>query len=298
VRTTTYETPLARAGKLVGAGVARGLNVALGRRRTAGRLGILYYHRVAEVPRAGSVPPLNVIPARFREQLEGLLDRGFRFARLRDVVDDVDGGVPIPPRTVVVTFDDGYDSVFWNAWPVLEELGVPATVFVATAFLGRTEPFPFDPWALEHRSIVPGETWLPMPWERCAEMARSALVDVGTHTHTHGNFRGQPEAFADDVHTSMDVIEEHLGTRPQLFSFPYGSVRSGFAGPDLARAAASLGLRCALTTEIRLIGRDDSPMAWGRLEAGGTDSSGTLAAKLDGWYEWMGRARDLYHAVR
>jgi peptidoglycan/xylan/chitin deacetylase (PgdA/CDA1 family) len=296
-RTTSYERRLGRAGKAIGASVARGLDRAFGS-RAGGRFGILYYHRVGADIAATPVAPMNVTPPRFREQLSGLLDRGYHFASLQAVLDKTERGEPIPPKTVVVTFDDGYRSVYRNAWYVLRELEIPATVFLATAYIGSVDPFPFDPWGRDHRSTAASEGWLPLTWDQCAEMARSDLIDFGTHTHTHEDFRSRPDELAVDLRTSIEVMEERLGERPRLFSFPFGTVRSGFASAELATEARALSLRCALTTEIQLVDPAESPFTWGRFEAVGADSSAALAAKLDGWYEWMAKARALYQGLR
>src|ERR1700685_2065782 len=90
--------------------------------RAAGRPGILTYHRVAtRVP--GFQPPLhNVEPRRFAEQLAGLVARGFQFIPLRRLLAAAERGETLPARCVVITFDDGFGSVFTEAWPVLKRM--------------------------------------------------------------------------------------------------------------------------------------------------------------------------------
>ena len=291
-----YESSVARAGKTAGAQVARILHAAFGG-RARGRAGILCFHRVSH-PVDGTAPPLNVPPDRFREQLGGLSRRGYRFVGLRALVDLAERGEPVPPKSVVITFDDGYANVRDHAWPVLEDLRIPATIFLASAFIDSGRPFPFDPWAVEREEGDVEAAWLPLSWSQCREMQSSDLITVGTHTHTHRNFRGRPAEFEDDLRTSIEMIAERMGRRPDLFSFPFGGVTQGFAGPDLAAVAERLGLRCGLTTEIELVDPSVSPFRWGRIEASAHDSGATLAAKLEGWYAWMGRGRDWYRMAR
>jgi peptidoglycan/xylan/chitin deacetylase (PgdA/CDA1 family) len=286
----------ADVGKAVGGRIAQVLDAAFGS-RAEDRFGILYYHRIADTTPGVPTPTLNVDPARFRAQLSGLRDRGFRFSTVGEVLDGIDAGAPPPRRTVIVTFDDGYEGVWQYAWPVLRELGIRATLFVASAFPDSEEPFPFDPWALAHASTVAPSAWMPLSWGRCAEMVTSGELEIGTHTHTHADFRRRPEDLRDDIRTSVRTIRERVGVTTTLFSFPFGNVRTGFASAELTAAASDAGMRCGLTTTMDLVRRGADPFTWGRFEAAGSDTPATLAAKLDGWYAWMEGGRRLFRTV-
>ena len=192
---------VADAGKWLGGRVALGLDAVLGPRPADGRFGILLYDRVAAAPDGLERPTMNVLPDRFAGQLEHLLAAGYRFLPVGAVVDRARAGRPLPARLAVLTFDDGYLNLYRNVWPVLRRLEVPATVFVATAFLDSQEPFPFDDWGRRHRGQAPPVAWQPLGWSQCREMEASGLVEIGSHTHTHRNFRGRPEAFAADLDT-------------------------------------------------------------------------------------------------
>src|SRR5215468_1230629 len=78
--------------------------------RSRGDVGILMYHRITECCPDVSIPTWNVTPNRFRRQLCGLLARGFRPWPLLKVLAHGRQGLPVPPRTFVVTFDDGYEN--------------------------------------------------------------------------------------------------------------------------------------------------------------------------------------------
>ena len=286
----------ADAGKWAGGRIALLLDAAFGA-RSDGALGILLYHRVAEVDGGVEPPTMNVAPARFRGQVERLLDAGYRFLPVGEVVGHALAGEPLPARLAVLTFDDGYLNFYLNVWPVLAELAVPATVFVTTAYLDSPAPFPFDDWGRRHQERLSAVAWKPLTWAQCQEMAASGLVEIGSHTHTHRNFRGRPDAFAEDLTTSLRLLEQQLGPGRRTFSFPFGSVRRGFAGPELAEAARSCGVTCSLTTEIGLVDPRTSPFTWGRLEVAAHDSGAVVAAKLDGWYAWMGATREAFRAV-
>src|SRR5688500_1722481 len=96
------------------------LHATLGGRSAAA--GILVYHRVT--PRVGGLPEpsMNVTPAQFRRQLAGLRGRGYRFRSLPEVLRRRRVGAPLEPRTVIVTFDDGFESVYLHAGVEVDRL--------------------------------------------------------------------------------------------------------------------------------------------------------------------------------
>jgi peptidoglycan/xylan/chitin deacetylase (PgdA/CDA1 family) len=277
----TSDPPAPRARRLLkevgrrAAGVGgAGLSRLLGSRAGAS-FGILAYHRVAPRPERGPAPTWNVTPRRFRAQLEGLLAEGYRPLPLGRLL----ARGPLPRRAFAVTFDDGYECVHRHAWPVLRDLGVPATVFLATAYLDGREPFPFDDWAQAGSPRVEPASWRPLSTAQCAEMLAGGLVELGSHTHTHGAFRGRPEALAGDLAASLTVLRGRFGLKQVTFAFPYG-----VAGPALAAAARRAGVLCGLTTEPALVRPGSDPFAWGRFGVEDADGAGALAARLDGWF--------------
>jgi peptidoglycan/xylan/chitin deacetylase (PgdA/CDA1 family) len=255
-----------------------------------GMVGILLYHRITERRRGMPEPTWNVTPDRFRCQLEGLLARGFVAWPLRRVLDHGARGLPVPPRTFVLTFDDGYENVYRHAWPVLCRLGVPATVFLATAFLDRGVPFPFDDWSAAGSDQVPPDAWRPLTTDQCREMAAGGLVELGAHTHTHVDFRGRPAALAQDLSRCVGIIRERFGLSDVTFAYPFGS-----SDPGLAAVARQAGLRCGLTVEPELVDPRSDPFAWGRFGVNQADTAATVAVRLDGWY---GVARRLWRRLR
>ena len=263
----------------------------VGGRRGAPGFGILLYHRVAKTVAGAPPPSWNVTPDRFRAQIEGLLAAGYRIWPLRRMIDCVESGRAVPEKVTAITFDDGYQNNYLHAWPVLDELSVPATIFVATAYIGSSAPFPFDDWGGQWHAEAPAESWRPLKWGECRAMEASGVVEIGSHTHTHRDFRGDAAAFRNDLERSVLEIGDHLGPRAPLFAFPYGAPEVGFATSDDRHAAQSAGVRCALTTAGALVRRGASPFEWGRFEVTGTDTAATLEAKLAGWYDWVSSAK-------
>lgn len=280
-------------GKRTAGWVGTGLNRFLGRRDVES-LGIILYHRVAPNVRDVPKPTINVTPDRFREQLSGLLARGFSFWPLRKVLASGAKGTLLPPRTVAVTFDDGFENVYTNAWPVLRELNVPATVFVNTAYLDSRDPFPFDPWGVIYRDHVPAESYRPLTSAQCEEMTREGPVELGAHTHTHEDFRGRPDDFRKDLQTSLDILRSRFGQREVTFAFPFGKPSLGFTDRELTQVVRESGAICALTTEDVLVDPLSDPFRWGRFNVYDWDSSATLAAKLEGWYTWAPKTQEWF----
>jgi peptidoglycan/xylan/chitin deacetylase (PgdA/CDA1 family) len=259
------------------------LNTCLGPREKLA-FGILMYHRVCEEPDGHPRPTWNVTPERFEQQLKGLLARGWQAWPLRQALSCVERNLPIPRKTFVVTFDDGYANNLIHAAPVLTKLHVPATLFLATAYLDSKQPFPSDDWPVAGQPGVPSETWRPLTTEECRRLTANGLVELGAHTHTHADFRNQPDALAADLAENLAVLHERFGVESPPFAFPYGTKATGFATPELAAAARETGVVACLTTDSDLVRPGDSPFDWGRFTAHHFDSAGSLAAKLGGWH--------------
>jgi peptidoglycan/xylan/chitin deacetylase (PgdA/CDA1 family) len=267
---------------------------ALGNRHQAA-FGILVYHRVTQ-PTAGiPVPTNNVTPHTFRRQLAGLLRRGYQAWPLRKALEYHRQGRPIPRETFVVTFDDGYASVYQHAVPILRELQIPATVFVATAYLDAEWPFPFDDWSANVRPEVHPLSWRPLSTRECAEMIADGLIDLGTHTHWHADFRGRPALLYRDLLTSLAVLRARFGVKDATFAFPFGNKERGFCAPELSAAAQGSGVLCSLTTEQELVTPQQPPFDWGRFTVTSCDTAATLVARLSGWYTLF---RDLWRRLR
>lgn len=132
---------------------------------------ILCYHRVG-----AAVSRMEIAPARFEAQMQWLADAGYRVVSLAEVAEFLAGRRALPPRSVAITFDDGYQSVFRHAYPVLQRLGYPATLFVYTDFLGSRD------------AVTPAQL---------RQMAASGLVDVQAHSKSHANLTERLEGETD-----------------------------------------------------------------------------------------------------
>jgi peptidoglycan/xylan/chitin deacetylase (PgdA/CDA1 family) len=261
--------------------------------RAANDIGVLLYHRLADRVSGLAEPTINVTPSQFCQQLSGLQQRGYQFWPLSRILDEVEAGrSSLPAQVAVLTFDDGHQSVFTEGFPILRELQIPATIFVNTAFLDSTDPFPFDRWGLQYREKLPGAAYRPLQWSQCQEMLDSGLIELGAHTHTHGDFRGRPADFQDDLQQSIDILRERLGVQRPSFAFPFGRRSLGYVSEELIAAARRTCVRCALTTDVALVSANSDPFGWGRFNIYDWDTPATITARLRGWYAWAPRFQD------
>ena len=117
----------------------------------------------------------------------GLQRRGYTIRPLAEMLRLRRLGLPLPARTVVLTFDDGFASVHRYAWPILRELQAPATIFLCTAYLDSEAPFPFDPWAAAYCRQAPPDSWRPLRLVECRDMLASGLNRLCClHAHAPG----------------------------------------------------------------------------------------------------------------
>ncbi len=266
--------------------------------RTDLSVGILTYHRVVPHPPGVAKPTYNVRPEQFRAQIAGLLARGFHVWPLRRVIEYGRSGLAIPDKTVVITFDDGYECVYRHAWPVLRELGAHATVFLSTQYLDSDRPFPFDPWARRLQPCLPAEAYRPLSSSQCDEMVNSGVIELGSHTHSHSDFRRRPAALRADIELSLDILRSRFGCAEATFALPFGRRSEGFVSDELVAATRSAGVICSLSADGALVDPAADPFSWGRFAAYDWDTSATLAAKLEGRYGWVERLRRWAHRSR
>jgi len=169
---------------------------------------ILCYHRLGTTGGKMAVSPAN-----FAAQMEWLAKNDYRVVKLSQLTGYLEGREPLPPKAVVVTFDDGYESVYKFAYPVLRKLGLPATMFVYTDFVGAG-----------------GDA---VSWPQLAEMQASGLMDIQAHSKSHRNLIERTAGENDerykrnlDSETAgpRDLIEQKLNTKDQVrhYAYPYG----------------------------------------------------------------------------
>ncbi|NNF56193.1 MAG: polysaccharide deacetylase family protein [Acidimicrobiales bacterium] len=262
--------------------------------RNSERVGVLMYHRTAPTTSVDANDQLNVPPGQFRAHLLGLQELGYNFIGIDQLINWLNGTTELPDNSVHVTFDDGYACTAQFAAPILQELDIPATVFVNTAFTGDSDAFPFDPNRSRYGDAgVDPVNYRPMSSNELHGLIADSTITIGAHSHSHSNFVEHPEDFDEDIMLNTKILREDYGLESIPFAFPYGVVRLGYAGGELSRRISVLNVTCAFSTEPELIDRSDDRYCLGRFSAYPFDTPRTLAAKLNGWLGWISGARQL-----
>ena len=190
----------------------------------AGSAVIFTYHHVAEdTPESTSVKPDT-----FRAHLEHLEENDFHVWDLPRLLDALQNGDAIPDKTVALTFDDAYQSVYDEVFPLMQERDWPFTVFVATD-------------AVDRHAIY-------MDWDELQELD-DAGVTIANHSVSHGHMaRPRPDEDRDDwlqrmegeIVEAQDILEDKLDEPPRIFAWPYGE--SSPATRELLRELDFVGL--------------------------------------------------------
>jgi peptidoglycan/xylan/chitin deacetylase (PgdA/CDA1 family) len=223
---------------------------------------VLMYHRVRDT---SPFDQLSVSLSRFEEQM-AYLAAHCRLLCLDDALDELAAGNPL--AGVVVTFDDGYLDNLTNALPIMKRHGIPATVFVTSAFCDQAKSHP------RYRD----EPRLHMNWDEVRELAASPLIRIGSHTLTHPFLTrlGEQDAWS-EISESRKRLLEQIPRPIDVLCYP-----SGDAGKREFSMARSAGYKAAVTVAPG-VNRDlDRPFELRRTEITDQDDPQTLECKLHG----------------
>ena len=143
-----------------------------------------------------------------------LRQKGFQTLSLAAAARLVRTGQPFQERTCVVTFDDGYETVYREAFPVLQELGFTATVFLITGYCGKRNSWPGHVSPVGEQSVL--------SWTQIEEMARHQ-IEFGSHTVAHPDLTGVTRHEAErEMRDSKQTIQDQLSRDVEVFAYPYG----------------------------------------------------------------------------
>jgi peptidoglycan/xylan/chitin deacetylase (PgdA/CDA1 family) len=235
------------------------------------------YHRISD-----QCDELALPRDMFRRHMEALLDAGATPVTLGRALDLLRDGTP--GRYVTVTFDDGYHDNLENAVPVLEELGIPATIFVSTHVVDGDARFS---WYGDRQPPLLG-------WDEIEELDRHDLFSIGAHTRTHPALPllNEDRARAEIVGSKRD-LETRLGRRVADFCYP-----AGLYGEREARLVHEAGFASGVTCEPGVNDAADAALTLRRTMIDRRDTLVDFGAKLAGWLDRPLRLRQLVHARR
>jgi peptidoglycan/xylan/chitin deacetylase (PgdA/CDA1 family) len=222
----------------------------------AGHVPILMYHyiRVNPNPRDAVGRNLSVSPDHFALQMQFAHDHGFKTITLEQLYTAVATGKKLDRRTMVLTFDDGYEDFYTTAWPVLKQYGFTATSYVVGNFVGRQGY---------------------MTWDQVDELDRAG-IEIGAHSLTHPDLTRQtPAALDAQVAGSKAILEQHLGHPVYEFCYPSGRFNSAVLA-DVHKA----GYHDATTTVPGVFESMPTAYFWPRVRIEGIDTVASFSQKL------------------
>jgi len=211
----------------------------------------------------------------------GRLERCQRLGARKGTMSEVgDGG---DRRLVVFTFDDGFRDFYETAFPILEQAGFRATVFLASTYIDRTFLTGRD--CLRAREVK--------------ELAEKG-VEFGSHTASHRRLRGlSKQEIAYELAVSKQMIERITEREVATFSYPYRFPQEDTAfKEEFGILLDEQGYRVGVTTAIGRFKSGDDLRFLPRLPINDCDDDQLLKAKLAGGYDWLHRAQVFYKRSR
>jgi len=185
---------------------------------------ILMFHRVVPSAEAGdSITSLVVPPEVFAAQMKAFFDAGWHSITMATLVRTMKTNATIPPKTFVITFDDGWEDGYTYAFPVMKRFGFVATYFVVGGYINEKDMLS----ASELREL------------------EAAGDDIGNHTENHASLTSTSLAHARlEVEQCSETIQRLTGHRPVSMAYPMGAISTAVAEvvsgvPDIQMAVTT-----------------------------------------------------------
>ncbi|MBT3557212.1 MAG: polysaccharide deacetylase family protein [Rhodospirillales bacterium] len=165
---------------------------------------VIMYHRFGD----DRYPSTNIRLEQFEAHVQELLSGGYTVLPIPEIIRRQQGGESLPDRTVGLSIDDAYLSVYAEAWPRLRDAGLPFTLFVSTG------------------GVDQGLADI-MSWDQIREMVDGGGVTIGAHTRTHLHMPDfGPTRLSKELAESNARYKAELGITPTVFAYPYGEASS------------------------------------------------------------------------
>ncbi len=169
------------------------------------RVPILMYHYIEFVkdPNDKVRASLTTSPLTLSAEIKTLQDAGFTFLTNAELAAILDNKKHLPEKPVVLTFDDGYQDFYTNAYPILKKYHVKSTQYVIAGFLDH------------YNHLTTSEL---------IEIAKDGLVEIGAHTMTHAWLKGRGVGEVGwQISQSKELLEKKIGRDVVSFAYPYGA---------------------------------------------------------------------------
>jgi peptidoglycan/xylan/chitin deacetylase (PgdA/CDA1 family) len=241
-------------------------------------LPILTFHCLDERPSV-----ISFSPQLFRRGMARLYESGYRTLSLLEAVKCLREKASPPQRSFVITFDDGYQSVHEQAFPLLQRYGFSATVFLTVGTTAKGTQARRLP-SIGGRSML--------SWAEIHEMYRRGIT-FGAHTLTHPDLTRLPsERIEAEVCNSKAIIEDVLGTHVDSFAYPFGRY------DKRSREIVRQHFTCACSDKLGHAHSSSDPFALERIDAYYLRSDRLLELMPTLFFPWYIRARNLPRQIR
>ncbi len=184
---------------------------------------------------------IRVSPKNFEKQIAYLANRRYKSYTLAEMIEQKE---KLPPKSVVVTFDDGYRDNLTNALPILKKYGFKATIFV---IINRFN----NDWSLYRKAKNAGivNHIDKLSDNDIKNLLNSGLIEIGAHTINHKNFsKISSEEKKEEIVKSKNILEEKFKIECKTFSYPFGIYEK-----DDKKIVKEAGFIGAVTTEVRKV---------------------------------------------
>jgi peptidoglycan/xylan/chitin deacetylase (PgdA/CDA1 family) len=212
------------------------------------RIPVITYHAIGDVP-----SPLWTTIKSFEAHLLAFARCGYQTTTLANLLTCLRMKQPLPANTIVITFDDGYESVYNYAWPLLKQYGFTATIFLISDYCGRSNQWPSQP------ASVPVEPLLS--WKQVDRLVTEGY-EFGAHTRSHLSLPILlPEVAEAEILISQQQIQSHTGQDIRVFAYPYGATNS------VITQIAQQYFDGAVSTDLGLVHANANPYLLSRIDA-------------------------------
>ncbi|WP_297427699.1 polysaccharide deacetylase family protein [Clostridium sp.] len=198
---------------------------------------VICYHSVSNNPNEKS--PIIIPKEKFRQQLQAIKDNGYVTLTTKQLNEYLYKDMPIPVKSVVISFDDGYENNYTEAYPILKELNMTATFFVISNYLDRQS-------YLNPKEIK--------------EMSNNGM-DIESHTASHSKLSDLPyESQIKELEDSKAALENITGKSIIAVAYPEGKYNE-----DTKKAVLEAGYSMGFTIQRGYADRDDNPAQLNRI---------------------------------
>lgn len=209
---------------------------------------VLMYHHIQtpEEAQAENAVSLTVNTDIFAQQMQYLQDRDYNPISMADLNSFFDQGAVLPAKPIMITFDDGYNDIYSDAWPILRDHQFKATVFLITGLV---------------------ENYGYLTWNQVNEMKGN--IFFGNHTWSHKNVGSNFSEVQTEITTADNQLTEYFLNNPKVFCYPYGSSTS-----SVEKLLQDLGYGLAFTTRSGSILCAKNRLSLPRIRVGSTSLAG------------------------